>query len=153
MSLGTGAITMRALNAMDESIPALNPAKLVPAVPGSWQAEIIGAGKQSARRALRVEFGNLTGYYILSTSSGETLVARWDAAASSGSERAIWLWDTPHYTMFVLEVNPALLQPKPLTRYSEDLLVWYNEPVWLESLELLYGNAAVGKEQIAGARS
>jgi hypothetical protein len=107
----------------ENTIARLDPGKLRPLVSGSWEAQIVTAAKKAGSLILQIKLDDPSGprFFTLPTDEGDTLVARWSGVDAGRPEKAIWLWDTPFYTIFITDVNAAVLQPSELMRYCEDL--------------------------------
>ena len=142
----------RVTEALEKIITRLDPDRLAPVIAGSWEEQVLSAGKKSAERTLRISLGDLgVGYYTVSTEEGDVLAARWNGADSGRPEKAIWLWDTPEYTTFVMETSPSLLRGEDFTRYCEGLLVWDKDPIHFKSLQLAYLEPEDDKHWVVGA--
>jgi hypothetical protein len=76
------------------------------------------------------------------------LASRWDGAPDR-PEKAIWLWDTPQDTTFIIETDTSLIEPKQLAKYCEDLFVWDNF-IELKSIVLTFSNATSGPVIVRG---
>jgi hypothetical protein len=137
---------------LERLISRLDQGQLRPLEPGSWEAVVLTAAKRSMREILQFKLEDPNGpmLFTLPTEDGDTLVARWNVADSTRPEKAIWLWDTPFETTFVMEVDPGVLRADELTRYCEGLFVWYKVPLILKSLALTYLNSQAGKEEVSG---
>jgi hypothetical protein len=114
------------------------------------EPSVIESAKKSEEISLRMPFGTLLGSYTLTVSSEDVLVARWAPAAAPGGESPIWLWDTPRFTTFVLEVPPDTLEPRNLESYLERLFVWDSTPVMLKSLKVSYLSAKSADRSASG---
>ena len=96
---------------------------LQPVVPGSWEDQIITGSKLAVKDELILSFGKLVGFATKRASDGDILVARWEGT-SQDPTRAIWLYDTPYETIFVLEVDPTFIGPASINQYCENLFTW-----------------------------
>src|SRR5260370_42477551 len=102
-------------------IARLDGGKLGSVTPGSWEDQVLTGGKKSAGLNLQLNLAdpNKAGIYTLPTNEGYVLVAFWNRADPGRKETAIWRWETPSYTTFVMEVSPAILEPAEFVRYCE----------------------------------
>lgn len=137
---------------LQQIIDKLDREKLRPVVPGSWEGQVLSAAQECARQSLRVNLGdtNTAELYTLPASDGDTLVARWASGDVSRPETAIWLWDTPFYTTFVMEMNPNILEPDIFTRYCEGLFLW-GKFIHLKTLKLAYLDPENDRKWVLGA--
>jgi hypothetical protein len=144
--------TNQAITSLRKIITSLDPSKLRAAESGSWENQVLIAAEQSAGVTLRLRLSDpdRVGIYTLKTDEGDTLVARWNGAGSDRPDRAVWLWDTPFYTTFVVEVDAAVLRITDLIHYCENLFLWDQDPLQLTSLGLAYIASESGKEQATG---
>ncbi len=85
----------------------------------------------------------------MTTDEGDVLLARWNAADPSRPERATWLWNTPYWDIFIVEVDATVLRADELARYCDKLFVW-DGSIQLRSLQLIYLNSEPGKQEVAG---
>jgi hypothetical protein len=133
-------------------VSKLDPAKLYPSTPGSREAQVAAVVRRSAANTIRLHLQDTDTPRLLTfaTSDGDVLLARWGAAESGRPERATWLWDEPWWDIFVIEVDPAVLQSDQLTRYCEGLFVWDTGPIGLRSMSLTYLDSQPGKQVALG---
>ena len=89
------------------------------------------------------------GLYTVQTDDGDTLVARWHGDPDL-PEKAVWLWDTPFRTIFLLEISPTALEPDALQQFAERTLLWDRDPLRLRSLKLTYEESIGGKQRVRG---
>ena len=136
---------------MREMLPMLDGNRLRSVAPESWEGTIANAGKAVAQDILNLDFGEPEGLYTYTDSRRDTLVARWRPAAPNAPEREIWLWDTGFQTVFVLDIDPALIRPERLPGYCETLLRWRRNPVVLERVKIQFLDTAPQKEQVIDA--
>jgi len=130
----------------------LDPAKLSPVVPGSWEAQVVSGVRKSAGDTVRLHLQDpdLPAILTFPSSEGDVLLARWNAADPGRPDRATWLWDTPFWDIFIVEVDATVLRADQLARYCSELFVWDNGPIDLRSLRLTYLNSEPGKQEVAG---
>src|SRR5258708_34605771 len=133
-------------------IARLDGGKLGSVTPGSWEDQVLTGGKKSGSLNLQLNLADPSkaSIYTLPTDEGDVLVAFWNGAEAGRKETAIWLWDTPSYTTFVMEVNPAILEPAEFVRYCEGLFRWDKDPFHLKALKLTYLDSQCGKERLIG---
>jgi len=133
-------------------IPKLDPSKLYPLVPGTWEAQVVSGVRKAAVDTIRLNLQDpdLPATVTFPAGDGDILLARWNAADPGRPERATWLWDTPYWDMFIAEVDAVVLRADELTRYCESLLVWDDNPLVLRSLRLTYLNSEPGKQEVSG---
>lgn len=135
---------------LEKILPDLDVSKLRPVVAGSWEGDVLLAAQQGVIKVLSLNLKDIgsPAIHTLSRPDGDVLVGRWSGGFDR-LERAIWLWDTPYETEFIMEVDPFLLQPNELARYCENLFVW-NNSIKLESLKLTFLESERGRERVIG---
>jgi hypothetical protein len=136
---------------LSKILPRLKAEGLGPVATDSAESRVLDAAKQAAERSLRLDFADLgtPAVYTFTQANGDVLVARWTATGLKRPERAVWLWDTPYETAFVMEIDGSGLQPKDLTEYTESLFAWDRFTV-LKSIILKYLTSKPGAEQAVG---
>jgi hypothetical protein len=136
----------------DSIVSGLDAAKLVPVVPGSWEAQVVTGVRNSAGNTIRLHLQDPDRPAVLTfaTTEGDVLLARWNAADPGRPDRATWLWDTPYWDIFIVEVDATVLRGDELTSYCEGLFVWDNGTIELRSLRLTYLNSEPGKQEVVG---
>jgi len=135
---------------LQQAVSKLDQAKLRPLVAGSWESQLVEADRQSANVMLRRDLRITAGFYTFTANGVDTLVARWNIANPNDPEKAIWLWDTPAATFFVLQIDPALLMSSEFVQYCENLLIWDKSPVKLTSLQLYYPPPTGAEQRVIG---
>jgi len=137
----------------DEIVSGLDASKLSPVVPGSFEAQVVAGVVNSTGNPVRLHLQDPDRPAIRTfntSDEGDVLLARWNAADPSRPERATWLWNTPYWDIFIMEVDPVVLRADQLTRYCEGLFVWDGDLIDLRSLTLTYRSSEPGKQDVFG---
>lgn len=136
---------------LEEIITKLDPERLRPVVSGSWEDQVLTAGKKSAELLFQLKFAERSKawLYTIPMDKGDVLVARWNEIDTSRPEKTVWLWDTPFYTTLVLEVDRAVLQGDQFVPYCENLFVW-GKAALITSLQLAPLDSEGGKDWVLG---
>lgn len=123
---------LQLLNETRSAISHLNPSKLKPVPERGLERQLVEGGSRAAAMILNRKLGPVTGAYTLVTSSGDLLVARWEASEDT------WLWDSPWQTVFVLRVPREVIRnADSLAQYCEALLAWSKPPLQLTAATIL----------------
>lgn len=135
---------------LSQVVATFDQSKLHAVALDSWELRLVDTDKKLAPRILRRGLGAVAGLYTLTVEGADVLVARLNDPNASNPEEAIWLWDTPSATAFVIQVNPAVLNSRLFTEYCESLLRWDEEPVKLTALRLYYPLSAGAEQRVVG---
>ena len=146
-------LALASVRYIDDTIASLDTGKLLPKIPGSWEARILDAAEKAGGQNLQLALGTrvLAGVYTLKTKDGDTLVAKWSGQPTKEApELNIWLWDTPADIVFFIQVPTAILAPDAFPRYVDGLIRWDQNPIHLTSLVLRYPENTPGRERAIG---
>jgi len=116
-----------AVNSLDES-------RLSAITPGDWKEQMLVAAQTSVPWLWHLKLGTAAGIYTTSSEQGDVLVSLWrdlesDVPASE-REKAVWLWDEPWTSLFIVKVAPAVaMDQAALARYCEDLFLWKDDMI------------------------
>lgn len=152
ISVTDGIHDQQWLNSVESVIATIAPENLKPLPAGSLEEKLSIAGKRIAERMFRFKLGTVNGGYTIRMDTGDVLVAGWRVDDNVIGERAVWLWDTPFITTFLIEVSPQLLRPDELPQYVDRTVVWEQSPVMLRSIQLHYIDHSFRGERVV-ARS
>jgi hypothetical protein len=112
----------------------------------AWERSLVKAGERGFGLVSLKSMGPLTGMTIVkgNNEGNEALVAQWEPGESAGDGlRAVWLWDTPEYSWYVIQCDPARFASSNATQgFLDGLLRWQSILPAYTSLRVQYSPAS-----------
>jgi hypothetical protein len=94
----------------------------------AWERSLLDAGERSFGRVSLKSTGPLVGMTIVkgNEEGSDALVAQWEPGdAATAGVRSVWLWDTPEYSWFVIQCDPAnFASIKSAQSFLDSFLKW-----------------------------